>query len=262
MGLWSFLRRILGLGPRSQAPYSLIGDRGRREVPGEEPAPYGEQTMATAGEQQVRRLLTRHVPEIANGLVHIKAIARADGLRTKIAVFSLDPTVDSVRACVGVDAARINKVVDELGGERIDIFRSDDSPQAMIASALAPARTEEVFLHPRLGRAIVLVKDDQLPRAIGAQGHNVKLASKLAGWDIELLTLDELNAAIARAENWFRQLPGSTDKIVDTLIEEGFLRYEDLTVLEPAALAELVGTHVRQAAEILAFAAAAAKRVE
>jgi N utilization substance protein A len=210
----------------------------------------------------VRRLFENEIPEIADRTIELKAVAREAGYRTKIAVSSIDLKVDCVGACVGVRGSRIKNIVDELGGERIDIVRWNDSLQVMIPNALQPAQIEEVFLYPRLGRAIVLVKEDQLSLAIGRRGQNVRLASKLVGWDIEIMTHEELNEGIERAENWFRQLPGVSDQLVETFIEEGFLSYDDLTFLEPAQLGELAGVTEDQAEEMIAFAEEAAERVE
>ncbi len=210
----------------------------------------------------VRRLFENEIPEIADRTIEIKALAREAGYRTKIAVSSIDLKVDCVGACVGVRGSRIKNIVDELGGERIDIVRWNDSLQVMIPNALQPAQIEEVFLYPRLGRAIVLVKEDQLSLAIGRRGQNVRLASKLVGWDIEIMTHDELNEGIEKAENWFGQIPGVAPELVETFIEEGFLSYDDLTFLEPAQLGELAGVSEEQAEEIIAFAEEAAERVE
>jgi N utilization substance protein A len=210
----------------------------------------------------VRRLFENEIPEIADRTIEIKALAREAGYRAKIAVSSIDMKVDCVGACVGVRGSRIKNIVDELGGERIDIVRWNDSLQVMIPNALQPAQIEEVFLYPRLGRAIVLVKEDQLSLAIGRRGQNVRLASKLVGWDIEIMTHDELNEGIERAENWFRQIPGVADELVETFIEEGFLSYDDLTFMEPAQLGELAGVTEEQAEEMIAFAEEAAERVE
>src|SRR5437588_4441954 len=132
----------------------------------------------------------------------------------------------------------------------------------MIPNALQPAQIEEVFLYPRLGRAIVLVKEDQLSLAIGRRGQNVRLASKLVGWDIEIMTHDELNEGIEKAEGWFSQVPELPPELVEAFIEEGFLSYDDLTFLEPAELAELSGLTEDQAEDIIAFAEEAAERVE
>ncbi len=210
----------------------------------------------------VRRLFENEIPEIADRTIEIKALAREAGYRAKIAVSSIDLKVDCVGACVGVRGSRIKNVVDELGGERIDIVRWNDSLQVMIPNALQPANIEEVFLYSQLGRAIVLVQEDQLSLAIGRRGQNVRLASKLVGWDIEIMTHDELASGIERAEGWFRQLPNVTDEIVEKFIEEGFLSYDDLTFLEPGQLAELSNVSEQQADEMIAFAEGAAERVE
>jgi N utilization substance protein A len=210
----------------------------------------------------VRRLFENEIPEIADRTIEIKAVAREAGYRTKIAVSSIDLKVDCVGACVGVRGSRIKNIVDELGGERIDIVRWNDSLQVMIPNALQPAQIEEVFLYPRLGRAIVLVKEDQLSLAIGRRGQNVRLASKLCGWDIEIMTHDELSEGIDKAVNWFGQIPDLAPELVEAFIEEGFLSYDDLTFLEPAQLAELAGISEDQAEDIIAFAEEAAERVE
>jgi N utilization substance protein A len=210
----------------------------------------------------VRRLFENEIPEISDRIIEIKAIAREAGYRTKIAVSSIDLKVDCVGACVGVRGSRIKNVVDELGGERIDIVRWNDSLQVLIPNALQPAQIEEVFLYPRLGRAIVLVKEDQLSLAIGRRGQNVRLASKLVGWDIEIMTHEELGESIEKAQNWFLEIPGVSDELAEAFIEEGFLSFTDLTFLEPAQLAELAGVTEDQAEDIIAYAEEAAERVE
>src|SRR4051812_42011150 len=210
----------------------------------------------------VRRLFENEIPEIADRTIEIKALAREAGYRTKIAVSSIDLKVDCVGACVGVRGSRIKNIVDELGGERIDIVRWNDSLQVMIPNALQPAQIEEVFLYPRLGRAIVLVKEDQLSLAIGRRGQNVRLASKLVGWDIEIMTHEELSEGIEKAVNWFSQVPAAGPEQVERFIEEGFLSFDDLTFLEPSQLAELAGVTEDQAEEMIAYAEEAAERVE
>ncbi len=210
----------------------------------------------------VRQLFETEIPEIQDRTIEIKAVAREAGYRSKVAVSSIDMKVDCVGACVGVRGSRIKNIVDELGGERIDIVRWNDSLQVLIPNALQPAAIEEVFLYPRLGRAIVLVKEDQLSLAIGRRGQNVRLASKLVGWDIEIMTHDELNEGIERAEGWFLQIPGVQPEQVEAFIEEGFLSYDDLTFLEPAELAELAGVTEEQAEEMIAYCEEAAERVE
>ena len=210
----------------------------------------------------VRQLFLQEIPEIKERTIEIKAIAREAGYRAKIAVSSVDMKVDCVGACVGVRGSRIKNIVDELGGERIDIVRWNESLQVMIPNALQPAAIDEVFLYPRMGRAIVLVKEDQLSLAIGRRGQNVRLASKLVGWDIEIMTIDEMNESIDRAAGWFQQIPGVSDDLVEAFITEGFMSYVDITFIEPTDLAEMGGVSVEDAEAIIQFAEEAAERIE
>lgn len=210
----------------------------------------------------VRRLFENEIPEIKDRIIEIKAVAREAGYRTKIAVSSIDLKVDCVGACVGVRGSRIKNIVDELGGERIDIVRWNDSLQVMIPNALQPAEIEEVFLYQRPGRAIVLVREDQLSLAIGRRGQNVRLASKLVGWDIEIMTHDELNESIEKAEAWFRVIPHVSDELVEAFIEEGFMSYDDLSFCDPAELIEMAGITEEEAEEIINYAEQAAERLE
>ncbi|MDZ7620800.1 MAG: transcription termination factor NusA, partial [Patescibacteria group bacterium] len=129
----------------------------------------------------VQRLFEQEIPEIGEGVIEIRAMSREPGYRTKVAVWSSDQRVDCVGACVGVRGNRIKNIVDELAGERIDIVRYSDDMQLLIPNALQPAEVEEVILCQMLGRAIVLVREDQLSLAIGRRGQNVRLASKLCG---------------------------------------------------------------------------------
>jgi N utilization substance protein A len=210
----------------------------------------------------VRRLFEQEIPEIADRTIQIRAIAREAGYRTKISASSIDSKVDAVGACVGVRGSRIKNIVDELGGERIDIVRWNDSLQVLIPNALQPANITEVFLYTKLGRAIVMVPEDQLSLAIGRRGQNVRLASKLVGWDMEIMTEDELSESIEKAEGYFRLIPGITDDMVEVLISEGFLSYDDLTFQETADLAEMLGITEEEAINIINFAEEAAEELE
>jgi len=189
----------------------------------------------------VSRLFEQEIPEIADGVIQIRAIAREPGYRTKIAVSSSDQRVDCVGACVGVRGNRIKNIVDELAGERIDIVRYSDDMRVLIPNALQPAEVEEVILCQMFGRAIVLVREDQLSLAIGRRGQNVRLASKLCIWDIEIMTREELDEQIEQAVMGFAALEGVTDELADKLVGEGFLSYGDLSVIEPDALSEMGG---------------------
>src|SRR5690606_17616935 len=180
----------------------------------------------------VRRLFELEIPEIADGTIQIRALAREAGYRSKVAVSSLDQKVDAVGACVGVRGTRIKNIVDELGGERIDIVRWNDALQVLIPNALQPAEIEEVLLCNLLGRAIVLVRDDQLSLAIGRRGQNVRLASKLVGWDIEIMTRDELDEQLERSVMAFTEVPHVTDDLAESLVSQGFFSFDDLSVIE------------------------------
>jgi N utilization substance protein A len=180
----------------------------------------------------VRRLFELEIPEINDGIIQIREIAREAGYRSKVAVSSIDTKVDPVGACVGVRGTRIKNIVDELGGERIDIVRWNESLQVLIPNALQPAEIEEVMLCQLPGRAIVLVREDQLSLAIGRRGQNVRLASKLVGCDIEIMTTDELNEVIERAVGDFKRLDGADGELAERLVEQGILSFDDLSVME------------------------------
>lgn len=134
----------------------------------------------------VKRLFELEVPEIHDGVVEIKSISREAGSRTKLAVYSEDPNVDSVGACVGHKGSRVQVIVDELFGEKIDIINWDEDPKKYIKSALSPAKVEEVIIKEDEKSAKVIVPDFQLSLAIGKEGQNVRLAAKLTNWRIDI----------------------------------------------------------------------------
>jgi N utilization substance protein A len=144
----------------------------------------------------VRRLFELEVPEIADGIIEIKRVVREPGYRTKMAVISQDPKIDCIGACVGVRGSRIKAVIDELRGERIDIIRWSDSLETLIMNGLKPAtiHLENIFPDVDSHSAVVLVDEDQQSLAIGKKGQNVRLASRLCGWDIDIKTRAEFEA--------------------------------------------------------------------
>ncbi len=210
----------------------------------------------------VQRLFEQEIPEISEGVIQIKAIAREPGYRTKVAVSSNDQRVDCVGACVGVRGNRIKNIVDELGGERIDIVRFSDDMQVLIPNSLQPAEVEEVILCQMLGRAIVLVREDQLSLAIGRRGQNVRLGSKLCGWDIEIMTREELDEQIEQAVMGYSALEGVEDELAEKLVGEGFLSYDDLSVIEPDALASMGDLSPEEVDQIVGQAEAKAEEAE
>jgi N utilization substance protein A len=217
----------------------------------------------------VQRLFEQEIPEIAEGVINIMGISREPGHRSKVAVNSVDTKVDCVGACVGVRGNRIKSIIDELAGERIDIVRYDEDPQVLIRNALMPAEVDEVIICRMMGRAIVLVREDQLSLAIGKRGQNVRLASKLCGWDIEIMTQEELEKQIEKAVAGFSRIEGVNEELANQLVGEGYLSYDDLSVIEPDDLMAMGGLseeqvdHIVEQAEILAeeaeIAAAEAK---
>ncbi|MEZ6072416.1 MAG: hypothetical protein R3C10_19680 [Pirellulales bacterium] len=149
-----------------------------------------------------------------------------------------------------------------MAGERIDIVRWSDDPQVMIPNSLQPAEVEEVILCQMLGRAIVLVREDQLSLAIGRRGQNVRLGSRLSGWDIEIMTADELNEQIEGAVMGFAALEGMNEELADKLVGEGFLTYDDLSIIEPDALMEMGGLTAAEVDAIVSQAEDKAERAE
>ena len=176
----------------------------------------------------IKRLFELEVPEINEKIIEIKALAREAGYRTKVAVTSFDEKVDPVGACVGVRGSRIKNIVDELGGEKIDIVRWNDSSQVLVANALMPAKVSEIALCFELGRATVVVDEDQLSLAIGKHGQNVRLAARLTGWDIDILTPDEYNLGIEKLTNSVKTVDGAGDTVIDKLIALGIISLGDL----------------------------------
>jgi transcription termination/antitermination protein NusA len=211
----------------------------------------------------VRRLFELEIPEVAERIIEVRSLAREAGYRTKVAVSCIDSNIDAVGACVGVRGARIKNITGELGGdERIDIVRWNDSLQVLVPNALQPAEVEDVILCPMLGRVIVLVREDQLSLAIGKRGQNVRLGSKLVGWDIEVMTREELDEQLDRTVQAFSEIPSITPELAESLVSQGFLSFDDLSVIEPDQLAEMGGLTEEQTNEIIEFAERESERLE
>ena len=210
----------------------------------------------------VQRLFESEIPEIADGVISINAISREPGYRSKVAVSSIDSKVDCVGACVGVRGNRIKVIIDELAGERIDIVRFDEEPMIMIPNALQPAEVDEVILCQMIGKAIVLVGEDQLSLAIGKRGQNVRLASKLCTWDIDIMTQAELETQIDKAVQGYLALEGVDEELANKLVGEGYLSYDELSVIEPSDLMEMGGITEEQVDSIVDQAEKLAEEAE
>jgi N utilization substance protein A len=210
----------------------------------------------------VRRLFEVEIPEINDRVIEVRSIAREAGHRSKIAVSSIDTSVDCVGACVGVRGARIRGIVEELNGERIDIVRWNDSLQILVPNALQPAEVEDVILCPMLGKVLVLVNEDQLSLAIGRRGQNVRLASKLVGWDINVMTQESLDEQLDISIEAFSVVPEMEPELVENLVSQGFFTFDDLSVIEPDQLADLGGLTQEQCDTIVDFADVESLRIE
>ncbi len=139
----------------------------------------------------VVRLFELEVPEITNGIIEIYGIDRESGSRTKIAVFSNDPEIDSIGACIGFKGARVNTIVEELQGEKIDIINYDKDIKTFIRNSLSPAEINEVYINDKKKQSLVVVREDQLSLAIGKEGQNARLAARLTGWKIDIKSQEE-----------------------------------------------------------------------
>lgn len=212
--------------------------------------------------QLVQRLFEQEIPELGEEIISIKSISREPGYRSKVAVSSVDSQVDPIAVCVGFRGSRIKAVREELAGEHIDVVRFSDDPEVLIPNALQPAEVEQVLLCDMIGRAIVLVQEDQLSLAIGRRGQNVRLASKLCGWDIEIMTGGELEEQIERAVMGFSQIEDVSEEIAQSLVEQGYLSYDDLSVIEPDVFMEMSGLSAEQVDRIVEVAEEMAEEAE
>ena len=212
--------------------------------------------------QFVQRLFEQEIPELSEDVISIESISREPGYRSKVAVSSVDSQVDPIAVCVGFRGGRIKAVREELAGEHIDVVRFSADPQVLIPNALQPAAVEQVLLCDLIGRAIVLVQEDQLSLAIGRRGQNVRLASKLCGWDIEIMTSAELEEKMEVAIAGFSSIPGVTEDLAQALVEQGYLSFDDLSVIEPDVLMEMSGLEAGQVEEIVDSAEVKARDAE
>jgi N utilization substance protein A len=209
----------------------------------------------------IRRLFELEVPEVAENIIEIRALVREAGYRTKVAVASLDEKVDPVGACVGVRGSRIKNIVDELGGEKIDIVRWNESSQVLIANGLMPAKVSEIALCFELGRATVVVDEDQLSLAIGKHGQNVRLAARLTGWDIDILTPEEYNQGVEQLASCIKGVQEAGDTVVDKLIALGVISVLDLEDVGAEPLVNELNIETALAEKLIGAASEEAKRL-
>jgi len=215
----------------------------------------------------VKALFKLEVPEIQQGIVEIRGIAREVGSRTKVAVISRDDAIDPVGACVGLKGSRVQAVVNELGGERIDIVPWSPDPERFARLALAPARVARVFADPAAKTINAVVDEDQLSLAIGRNGQNVRLASELTGWKIDLYSSREwlerggegpLFAPLPPEEEMASQVPlaeleGLPPEITTVLASAGYAMLNDLLDLERDDILRIPGMSPEMADQLVGF---------
>ncbi|MEJ2006912.1 MAG: transcription termination factor NusA [Acidobacteriota bacterium] len=227
-----------------------IGDRVRAVITLVDRAARGPQVIASRADSTlVRKLFEMEVPEIYDGTVVIKAIAREAGERTKVAVYSRDPDVDCVGACVGMKGMRVQSVIRELRGEKIDIIEYNEDPVVFAANALSPAKINHVSILDIEQRHLeVIVDDSQLSLAIGKKGQNVRLAAKLLGWQIDIKSEEEKRqeiesqmAAMALRGAAISDLTGLGAKTLERLHNAGIETVEQLAQMTPEDLMQIQG---------------------
>jgi len=195
----------------------------------------------------VRKLFNLEVPEIGDGIVEVKGIARDPGERTKIAVVSKDDKVDCVGACVGIRGSRVKSIIEELRGEKIDIIRWGEDIKEFIKMALSPAIISMIELDREARRAKVLVAADQLSLSIGRKGQNVRLASKLVGWEIDVRSRESIEESIKK----LLALKAVGKKVAAVLVDAGYNNLNSLARAEATDLSSLKGIGAKKAASII-----------
>ncbi len=204
--------------------------------------------------QFMARLFAQEVPEVYDGVIEIRSVARDPGSRAKIAVLSNDSSIDPVGACVGMRGSRVQAVVGELQGEKIDIIQWSDDPATFIVNGLAPAEVSKVVLDEEQRRIEVVVPDEQLSLAIGRRGQNVRLASQLTGWDIDILTEQEeserRNEEFRIRSRLFIDSLDVDDVIAHLLVQEGFSTVEEVAFVDLEDLTTIEGFDEDVAAEL------------
>ncbi len=197
--------------------------------------------LSRASVHFLTKLFEMEVPEIAEGVVVIEAAAREPGARAKIAVSSRDPDVDPVGACVGMKGSRVQAVVQELRGEKIDIVPWDPEPARFVSSALQPAEVSRILIDEANNAMEIIVPDDQLSLAIGRRGQNVRLAAQLTGWKLDINSESRVKEMREFAQRSLSQLPGMTDTLVEVLYAHGFRKAKDIADAAPEVLEQIPG---------------------
>ena len=219
------------------------------------PQSRGPQVVLTRSHPDyMKKLFENSVPEISEGIVEIKSVAREAGERAKIAVYSNDPNVDPVGACVGIKGTRVQQVVSELRGERIDIVTWTPDFPSFVARALSPAEVVRVIVDEDEHAMEVVVSDDQLSLAIGRKGQNVKLASKLTGWRIDVRSESVAEEESKRARSALESIPGIGFGESELLYQEGFRTIREVAIASPEDLSAIEGFDEARVEDVISCA--------
>src|SRR5690554_5089116 len=221
-----------------------VGDRIRAWVLRVDHAARGQQViLSRTAPEFIRQLFENEVPEIEQGLLEIKAAARDPGVRAKIAVIAYDKRIDPIGTCVGMRGSRVTAVRNELGGEQVDIVLWAEDPAEFVIGALAPAHVESIVVDEDKHAMDVVVDAENLPKAIGSRGQNVRLASELTGWQINIMTPEESQSRQEEERSVLRQAFISRldvdDEVADILIDEGFTGLEEIAYVPLQELLEI-----------------------
>ena len=240
--------------PREQIPGEVYkpGDRIQGYLSDVRQTTRGPQIiMSRASEHYLIKLFEMEVPEIYDGIVQVMAAAREPGARAKIAVYSKEASVDPVGACVGMKGSRVQNIVQELRGEKIDIVPWDEDITRFACNALAPAEISRVFVDEANKEMEIVVPDNQLSLAIGKKGQNVRLAAKITGWKLDILS--ESNAAAKTAESIFNLMliPGMTETMAQNIFQSGFGSFQSLASASSADVMAIAGYDAPEKAEKL-----------
>ncbi len=222
--------------------------------------------LSRAHNQFLVKLFTQEVPEIYDGIIEVKSVARDPGSRAKIAVFSKEKSIDPVGACVGMRGSRVQAVVNELQGEKIDIVLWSEDIATLVVNALGPAEVDKVIIEEELNKIEIIVPDEQLSLAIGRRGQNVRLASSLTGWDIDILTVsqesEKRNEEFKRLSQIFISSLDVDEVIAHLLVTEGFSNVEDISLVTNEELASIEGFDENLANELKSRAEVYLKKSE
>lgn len=222
--------------------------------------------LSRAHNQFLVKLFTQEVPEIYDGIIEVKSVARDPGSRAKIAVFSKEKSIDPVGACVGMRGSRVQAVVNELQGEKIDIVLWSEDIATFVVNALGPAEVDKVIIEEELNKIDIIVPDEQLSLAIGRRGQNVRLASSVTGWDIDILTIsqesDRRNEELKRISQIFISGLDVDEVIAHLLVTEGFSSVEDVSMVTSEELSSIEGFDENLANELKERAKVFLKKTE